>query len=76
MRILIIGLNFEPEIIGVGKYSGEMAAWLARRGYDVSVITTQPYYPQRNKPAELLYASRLAIRRAPRSASPSRRRCP
>ncbi|HVB81206.1 MAG TPA: WcaI family glycosyltransferase [Candidatus Binataceae bacterium] len=45
MRLLIIGLNFAPELTGVGKYTGEMAAWLAARGHDVSVITTRPYYP-------------------------------
>ena len=46
MRILVVGLNFAPELTGVGKYSGEMAAWLARRGHDVAVVTTRPYYPQ------------------------------
>jgi putative colanic acid biosynthesis glycosyltransferase WcaI len=53
MRILVIGLNFAPELTGVGKYSGEMAAWFARRGHDVSIITTQPYYPQWVKPPGL-----------------------
>ncbi len=53
MRILIIGLNFAPEMTGVGKYTGEMAAWLAARGHDVSVITTRPYYPQWHKPPGL-----------------------
>jgi colanic acid biosynthesis glycosyl transferase WcaI len=46
MKFLIFGLNFAPELIGVGKYTGEMAAWLARRGHEVSVITTRPYYPE------------------------------
>jgi len=49
MRILVVGLNFAPELTGVGKYSGEMAAWLARRGHHVSVVTTRPYYPQWTK---------------------------
>ncbi len=53
MRILVIGLNFAPELTGVGKYSGEMAAWFARRGHDVSIITTRPYYPQWVKPSGL-----------------------
>lgn len=53
MRILVIGLNFAPELTGVGKYSGEMAAWLAARGHEISVITTRPYYPQWTKPAGL-----------------------
>ncbi len=45
MRLLIIGLNFAPELTGVGKYTGEMAAWLSGHGHDVTVITTRPYYP-------------------------------
>ena len=45
MRILIYGLNYAPELTGVGKYTGEMAAWLASRGHDVRVVTAPPYYP-------------------------------
>ncbi len=45
MRILIYGINFAPELTGIGKYSGEMAAWLAARGHSVRVITAPPYYP-------------------------------
>ena len=46
MRILIHGINFPPELIGIGKYSGEMAEWLAAQGHEVRVVTAQPYYPQ------------------------------
>jgi colanic acid biosynthesis glycosyl transferase WcaI len=49
MRLLIIGLNFAPELTGIGKYTGEMAAWFAARGHHVSVITTRPYYPEWKK---------------------------
>ncbi len=45
MRLLIYGLNFSPELTGIGKYTGEMAEWLAARGHDVRVITAPPYYP-------------------------------
>jgi colanic acid biosynthesis glycosyl transferase WcaI len=44
-RILLYGLNFAPEQTGIGKYTGEMAQWLANAGHDVRVITTPPYYP-------------------------------
>ncbi len=44
-RVLFIGYNFSPEPTGIGKYSGEMIAWLANAGYDCTVITTYPYYP-------------------------------
>lgn len=45
MRILIYGLNYSPELTGIGKYTGEMAAWLASRGHEVRVVTAPPYYP-------------------------------
>lgn len=46
MRILIHSGNFYPEKTGIGKYTGEMAAWFAARGHNVSVITGYPYYPE------------------------------
>lgn len=45
MRILLIGINFYPEIISTGKYTSEMAVWLAKAGYEVRVVTAPPYYP-------------------------------
>jgi colanic acid biosynthesis glycosyl transferase WcaI len=32
MKILLYGINFAPELTGIGKYTGEMAAWLASLG--------------------------------------------
>jgi colanic acid biosynthesis glycosyl transferase WcaI len=46
MKILICSTNFAPEPTGIGKYSGEMATWLASRGHDVRAIAAPPYYPQ------------------------------
>ncbi len=46
MRIVIYGINYSPELTGIGKYSGEMAEWLASRGHEVRVVTAPPYYPQ------------------------------
>jgi colanic acid biosynthesis glycosyl transferase WcaI len=45
MKILLYGINFAPEPTGVGKYTGEMAAWLAAAGHQVRVVTAPPYYP-------------------------------
>jgi colanic acid biosynthesis glycosyl transferase WcaI len=45
LRILLHGLNYAPELTGIGKYSGEMAEWLASRGHEVRVVTAPPYYP-------------------------------
>lgn len=44
-RILIYGLNYAPENTGIGKYTTEMAKWLAAQGHEVRVVTSVPYYP-------------------------------
>lgn len=45
LKVLLYGLNFAPEPVGIGKYSGELAAWLAGRGHQLRVITSPPYFP-------------------------------
>jgi colanic acid biosynthesis glycosyl transferase WcaI len=45
MKIRLYGINFAPELTGIGKYTGELAAWLAARGHQVRVVTAPPYYP-------------------------------
>jgi colanic acid biosynthesis glycosyl transferase WcaI len=45
-RILLIGGNYYPELIGIGKYNGEMVDLLAREGHRCTVVTSYPYYPQ------------------------------
>jgi colanic acid biosynthesis glycosyl transferase WcaI len=49
MKILIHGINYSPDLTGIGKYTGEMGAWLACQGHQVDVITGMPYYPQWKK---------------------------
>lgn len=46
MKILIYGINYAPELTGIGKYTAEMAATLAVRAHDVRVVCAPPYYPQ------------------------------
>ncbi len=41
----MVGYNYFPEPTGIGKYSGEMIAWLAQHGYECEVVTSYPYYP-------------------------------
>jgi colanic acid biosynthesis glycosyl transferase WcaI len=38
-------MNYSPELIGVGRYSGELGAYLAAHGAEVGVVTTAPHYP-------------------------------
>ncbi len=73
-RILMIGINTFPELTGIGKYSGEMALWLAGQGHTCTVISTPPYYPQwkiqppytnRFYKKEVLNEGRLVLYRCP-----------
>lgn len=41
MKILVYGINYSPELTGIGKYTGEMVAWMAREGHEVRVITAR-----------------------------------
>lgn len=44
--ILIVGLNYAPEPVGIGPYTQGLAEALNEAGYRVSVVCGQPYYPQ------------------------------
>lgn len=43
--IVIYGINYAPEIAGVGRYSGEIGVYLAAQGHAVRVVTAPPHYP-------------------------------
>ncbi len=45
-KILIYAMNYAPETVGVGRYTAEIAAYLADSGDDVVVVTTPPHYPE------------------------------
>src|SRR5258707_1715720 len=44
-KILMHGMNCEPDPLGTGRYPGELAAYLAAQGEAVEVITSVPHYP-------------------------------
>lgn len=46
MKIVLISLNYAPEMTGIGLYSGELAQELAAQGHEVSVICSFPFYPE------------------------------
>lgn len=46
MRVLIFGLNYAPEQIGIGPYTQGFAEYLAVQGHDVEVVAGNPYYPE------------------------------
>lgn len=45
MKILIVGLNFFPTLIGTGKFTSELAEFLAANGHEIRAITAPPFYP-------------------------------
>ena len=66
MKILVYGINYSPELTGIGKYTGEMVEWLAAQGHEVRVITAPPYYPDRK--STRLNSSHRHTSRMPSSA--------
>ncbi len=49
MKVNIWGLNYWPEPVGIGPYSGELGEYLCDQGNEVTVVTTFPYYPNWEK---------------------------
>jgi colanic acid biosynthesis glycosyl transferase WcaI len=45
MKILVYGINYAPELTGIGRYTADMAASLVAAGHDVRVVCAPPYYP-------------------------------
>ena len=45
MRVLVIGINYAPDLIGVAKYNTELCESLVAQGHEVRVVTAPPYYP-------------------------------
>lgn len=46
MRILILSINYWPEVTGIGAFTTYRAEHLAAAGHQVEVCTTFPYYPE------------------------------
>jgi colanic acid biosynthesis glycosyl transferase WcaI len=46
MNILVLGINYAPEMIGIGPYTTGMAQHLVQAGHAVTVVCAKPYYPQ------------------------------
>ncbi|MGJ0117898.1 glycosyltransferase family 4 protein [Williamsia sp. MIQD14] len=47
--IAIVGINYDPEVTGIGPYTSGLAEGLSARGFAVSVHTGVPHYPQWRK---------------------------
>lgn len=45
MKILILGINYAPEPVGIGPYTTGLAQSLVEAGHEVRVVCGKPYYP-------------------------------
>ncbi|MEA3358436.1 MAG: WcaI family glycosyltransferase [Thermodesulfobacteriota bacterium] len=60
MHILVIGINYAPEIIGIGENTTQLCEYLVSLGHRVKVITAFPHYPEwKVRPA---YRGRIFMR--------------
>jgi len=59
MKVLILSINYWPEVTGIGAFTTYRAEHMAGTGHDVEVCTTLPYYPDWKVPAE--YSGKLGL---------------
>ncbi len=43
--VLIVGINYQPEVTGIAPYTTGLAEYLSGAGHDVTVLTSFPHYP-------------------------------
>jgi colanic acid biosynthesis glycosyl transferase WcaI len=46
LDVLIYGMNYTPEMVGVGRYTGDIGQYLSSNGHTVRVVTAPPHYPE------------------------------
>ncbi len=46
VRVLLVGINYAPELTGIGPYTAGLAEHLAERGSHVRVVTGLVHYPE------------------------------
>jgi colanic acid biosynthesis glycosyl transferase WcaI len=59
MKVLILSINYWPEVTGIGAFTTYRAEHLAAAGHEVEVCTTFPYYPEWKVPSQ--YAGKIAL---------------
>lgn len=45
-RLVVVSPTFHPEPIGTPVYATDLVRWFHRAGWDVEVVTSQPFYPR------------------------------
>ena len=49
MRITVWGINYSPELTGIGSFNSGLCEHLAESGHQVEMVTSFPYYPSWRK---------------------------
>ena len=49
MKITLWGINYAPELTGIAPFNTALCEYLSRRGHQVDVVTSFPYYPEWKK---------------------------
>lgn len=57
--VLIISLNYFPEVIGIGKYNTELAQGLVKHKLNPVIITTFPHYPEFTEKKNYFYKKEI-----------------
>ena len=45
MRVVVIGINYPPEVAGIAPHTAALCRYLAARGHAVHMLTARPHYP-------------------------------
>jgi colanic acid biosynthesis glycosyl transferase WcaI len=45
LKVIVWGINYAPEVTGIGPYNTALCSFLQREGHLVRMVTTFPYYP-------------------------------
>ncbi len=45
LKVTVWGINYAPEVVGIGPYNAALCRFLLARGHVVRMVTTFPYYP-------------------------------
>jgi len=52
MRLLVWGINYAPEVVGIAPHNVALCEFAKRAGHDIEMVTTFAYYPEWKKRPE------------------------
>jgi colanic acid biosynthesis glycosyl transferase WcaI len=49
MRVIVWGINYRPEVVGIAPHNAALCEFLQKEGHDAEMVTTFAYYPEWRK---------------------------